>query len=107
MGDQQTTPESPSRFPYLFFCDYLPFCMSIGVPAADLSYFYDDENNNFLLYPVYHKRKDCCYWIKLIWDNIVDPMTKLIGGLAFILATLLFSISKSYVMPKQSKILLE
>ncbi|CAH3124641.1 unnamed protein product [Pocillopora meandrina] len=36
----------------------------------------------------------------------VDPMTKLIGGLAFILATLLFSISKSYVMPKQSKILL-
>ena len=34
-------------------------------------------------------------------------MTKLIGGLAFILATLLFSISKSYVMQKQSKILLE
>ena len=70
MGDQQTTPESPSRFPYLFLSDYLPFCMSIGVPAADFSYFYDDENNNFLLYPVYHKRKDCCYWIKLIWDKV-------------------------------------
>ena len=28
--------------------------MSIGVLAADFSYFYDDENNNFLLYPVYH-----------------------------------------------------
>lgn len=53
-GRSADYPRKPFTIPVPFFCDYLPFCMSIGVLAADFSYFYDDENNNFLLYPVYH-----------------------------------------------------
>lgn len=77
-------PGEPFTIPYLYFSDYLPFYMSIGVPSADFSYFYGNEHDGMRLYPVYHTQQDSYYWIK----TFVDPtfafhvtMTKFVGGL--------------------------
>ena len=73
----------PPTLPYLFFSDYLPFYMSIGVPSADFSYFHVHDNH-FMLYPAYHTQEDSFYWIK----SFVDPkfeyhatMTTFVGGM--------------------------
>jgi len=77
-------PEEPYTIPYLFYSDYLPFYMSIGVPSADFSYFYGKKKYGVVLYPVYHTQEDSYYWMK----TFVDPnfefhvtMTKFLGGL--------------------------
>lgn len=78
-------PGEPRTIPYLYYSDYLPFYMSIGVPSADFSYFYGSEKyGGPSLYPVYHTQEDSYYWVK----TFVDPnfafhvtMTKFIGGL--------------------------
>ena len=74
----------PYTLPYLYYSDYLPFYMSIGVPSADFSYFYGNKQYGLLLYPVYHTQEDSYYWVK----TFADPnfafhvtMTKFVGGL--------------------------
>ena len=75
-------PGEPVTLPYLYFSDYLPFYMMIGVPSADFTYF-DGHEDSFNLYPVYHTQEDNFHWVK----TFVDPkfeyhatMTKLVGG---------------------------
>ena len=77
-------PEEPYTIPYLYYSDYLPFYMSVGVPSADFSYFYGNKKYGVALYPVYHTQEDSYYWIK----TFIDPdfafhvtMTKFLGGL--------------------------
>ena len=89
-------PGEPRTIPYLYFSDYLPFYMSIGVPSADFSYFYGSEKyGGAILYPVYHTQEDSYYWVK----TFVDPnfafhvtMTKFVGGL-------LLDFSESLILP--------
>lgn len=89
-------PGEPNTIPYLYYSDYLPFYMSIGVPSADFSYFFGSEKyGGPALYPVYHTQEDSYYWVK----TFVDPnfafhvtMTKFIGGL-------LLDFSDSLILP--------
>ena len=89
-------PGEPNTIPYMFYSDYLPFYMSIGVPSADFSYFYGSEKyGGPALYPVYHTQEDSYFWIKAF----VDPnfafhvtMTKFVGGL-------LLDFSDSLILP--------
>lgn len=83
-GKSKDYPGEPYTIPYLYYSDYLPFYMSIGVPAADFSYFFGDKKHGMSLYPVYHTQEDSYYWVK----EFEDPefayhatMTKLVGGL--------------------------
>ena len=88
-------PGEPFTIPYLYFSDYLPFYMSIGVPSADFSYFYGSEKYGLLLYPVYHTQEDSYYWIKTFADpNFAfhATMTKFVGGL-------LLDFSDSHILP--------
>jgi len=89
-------PGEPYTIPYLYYSDYLPFYMSIGVPSADFSYFYGSKKyGGPALYPVYHTQEDSYYWVK----TFVDPnfafhvtMTKFVGGL-------LLDFSDSLILP--------
>ena len=85
-------PGEPQTIPYLYLSDFLPFYMSIGIPAADFSYFY---GSGYRLYPVYHTQEDSFYWMK----TFVDPkfeyhatMTKLVGGM-------LLDFSEALILP--------
>ena len=74
-------PGEPMTSPYLFLSDYLPFYMTIGVPAADFSYFYGP---GYKVYPVYHTQEDSFYWMKTFIDPKFEyhaTMTKLVGGM--------------------------
>ena len=76
-------PGEPITIPYLYFSDYLPFYMTLGIPSADFSYFhgYDEK---FMLYPVYHTQEDSFNWMKTFIDPKFEyhaTMTKLVGGM--------------------------
>lgn len=84
----------PNTLAYAYASDYLPFYMSIGIPAADFSYFHGYKNS-FRLYPVYHTQEDSFYWIK----KFIDPkfeyhatMTRLVGGM-------LLDFSEAVILP--------
>ncbi|XP_068670290.1 putative N-acetylated-alpha-linked acidic dipeptidase isoform X1 [Montipora foliosa] len=84
----------PETIPYMYFSDYLPFYMSIGIPSVDFSYFHGHDDQ-YRLYPVYHTQEDSFYWM----ETFIDPkfeyhatMAKLVGGL-------LLDFSEALVLP--------
>ena len=83
-GTSKDYPGEPFTIPYLYFSDYLPFYMSIGVPSADFSYFDGRKGRGLMLYPVYHTQEDSYYWVKTFADPQFEyhvTMTKFVGGL--------------------------
>ncbi|KAL9966684.1 hypothetical protein ACROYT_G024796 [Oculina patagonica] len=83
-GPSKDYPGEPFTIPYLYYSDYLPFYMSIGVPSADFAYFDGRKDRGLILYPVYHTQEDSYYWMKTFTDPEFAyhaTMTKFVGGL--------------------------
>ena len=89
-----TIDNEPRTIPYLYYSDYLPFYMSIGIPSADFSYFFGNDNR-MMLYPVYHTQQDNFYWIK----TFVDPKFQVHRTIATFVGGLLLDFSDSLVLP--------
>ncbi|XP_031560630.1 aminopeptidase NAALADL1-like [Actinia tenebrosa] len=87
-------PDEPMMSTFRFVTDNIPFCLILGLPTADFSYFFDYTDDIFL-YPLYHTQYDAFDWIK----KFADPNFLYFKSMAQFLGSMLFDLSDSEIIP--------